>query len=1024
MKERSLNIVWQVCAGFLALSLVNLANGQETGFADDFSSDSVTWNTRGNGFSSARGENGAIVLQADSSAGNFSQRRLPLLQASDSLLITGTIDPATDLAADFNDQAKLRVAAVIFNDIAPGGDPNHPRGNYGGNVGFGIDYFVGGDGSTGAVVCFGREGENGFEGYNVFGVEEFCRQIEPFSNAVGTPVTLGYSLNRDTNVITFTANDQSLEVTLPGDIYPAFDAESNIELESQNTADATARITRISTSASSVDFSSTTPIIDRYQANNFDENNPGSIEVLDGTAQLVAVSADDGYSSTQLSPRVVTDYLEAEMMLSSDSLMENGRIYAQLEAEIFNDTGDGGTDGRLGEVRSLLAMRADADGQRNVEYCLFRSDDSDFDARSGLLENGERCQYFPTRIELDTAYRMAMELDRNASTITFRFAGFTHVHNISGAIFLGANPRYDARLAANDGATAVGTIDNLRTAPAALTNDELAAGLTAPDSFPDPVDPADLAVDSSLTAPSYDFGKELSFVDDFSNPESTALGYWSNSRRGEGDSALRFVNGSLELQANRVGADGDNNTYSELYINGRTNSLRASISLSSETLLPPDPNAEAQFQVRAVFHNDIQDFGTTNQREGDVPVTIQLRLRGDGRFRAEYYLGRRDANGDWQNYDIIDGENGGAFSETAISLDAVYDVALVMDREQGVLTLSFEDISVDVPLPTAAFEAHSAEAVIQVNHRGTSGRSIGRVHSIETDNYKRDFSTGSGTLGPYAPMFNSRFPGQQVSNDNGRLKLISDRTQFESNSNALFLAGGSDFIGAEVMLSSESLISAGSSARAGVVATLYNDFAVGGDNVGRTYAEMHIEAESPDSVYAEYCVIRSNDDNFSDTTEIITGTPVTDGPLDCSRFELAVALDVTYPMSIDFDREAGVIRFKLGDEQRDFTIATEIFDIARPYNAIVVHASNSGRSVAYFDNLSLSENPVALGNSNQTLVVDTDTSGGGGSASSGSGGSSGGCSISGNSSGSPLFILFVIVATMGIWRRRFLSPRR
>ncbi len=1018
--------IWRLCIGTMLIVSSNEALTQESAFADDFSSDSLSWSTQGSGSGSVRGELGAIVLQADSTTGNDSQWRLPQPPATDFASLTGTLSTATSLGSDFNDQARLRLGARIVNDVAPGGDANHPQGNLGGDINFSLDYYVTGTGVTGAIVCFGREGDNGFEEYNVFGDIGSCNTLDNFSSPLGSPVTLAYELIRDTNTLTFSANDETLDVVLPGEIFEAFAPYTTIEVEAQNASDAIAQITAITTPIRTADFAGTTPIIDRYRPVFFDENNPGSAVVLNEQVRLSAVSLDGEYSGTKIQPLVTTDYLEVEWMLSSESMIANGEVDARLEGELYNDTGDGGTDGRLGDVRSILTMRAYADGRRFVEYCLFRSDDSEFDNRTGLLENENRCQNFPITVELDTPYRVAMALDREASTFTFIFDSFQFVHNITTGIFDASNPGYDVRVAANGGATAIGTIDNLRTSPNALTSEELNANQVVPTPFPEPVDPASLSVESALTAVPFDWNRELSFVDDFSDPNSTALGYWSNSRNGNGESSIEYVDGALELQANTIGNE-DGNTYSGLYLNGRTDSVRASVSLSSLSLLHPDPDAEATVRIRAVFHNDIQDFGTANPREGDIPVSIRLRREGDGRFRADYSIGRRDENGDWQDYDIVDGDNYGQFDVTGLALDTIYELSISIDRELSALILTFEDQSIEIPLPTQGFQANQAEALVQVEYRGTSGRAIGRVHSIETDNYQQDFANGTGTLGPYAPVFNARRPGQEAVNEDGRMKLVSDRSLFAQNSTSLFLAGGSSYTGAEVMLSSESTISAGSSARAGIAATLYNDLEAGGGNEGRVYSEMHIEAEDNGMVYAEYCVIRSNDENFSDTTELVTGMPVTDGPLNCSRFDQQVALDVDHAMSIDFDSTQGVIVFTLNGEQQEYAVTTAMYEITRPYNAIIVHASDTGRSVGYFNSFSLSPTPVPLAGSDQILAPDGEATGNGSNAddstSSGSGGSSGGCSIGGASTSSASFALLFVFALGGIWRRRRLSAQ-
>jgi len=156
----------------------------------------------------------------------------------------------------------------------------------------------------------------------------------------------------------------------------------------------------------------------------------------------------------------------------------------------------------------------------------------------------------------------------------------------------------------------------------------------------------------------------------------------------------------------------------------------------------------------------------------------------------------------------------------------------------------------------------------------------------------------------------------------------------------------------------------------------------------------------------------TNDDSFSDTTELITGAAVTDGPLNCMRFDQPVALDMNYSMSIDFDRDRSTIVFTLGSEQHEYNIATSIFEIT-------VHASDMGRTVGYFNSFSTAGTPVQLPVSGQTLVLDD-----GGMGIVSSGGSSSGCSIGGKSTGASTFVLLTLMAFARIWRRRHVRFQR
>jgi len=424
---------------------------------------------------------------------------------------------------------------------------------------------------------------------------------------------------------------------------------------------------------------------------------------------------------------------------------------------------------------------------------------------------------------------------------------------------------------------------------------------------------------------------------------------------------VQFVDGAVELQVNS--ADANDGNYAEFYVNGATDMLRVRASLTSDTTLPPDPNAEAEISIRAVFHNDTQDFGS-GTREGDVSVRVQLRQAGDGRLRAAINTDRRNANGDNENYDIIDGDNFEEF-DLLPSLNTIYELGLQIDRDRGVVLASIDDLVREIALPTQLFEAYRAEANISLNHRGSSGRAVGRIHSIETDLLMRDFTDGPGLIGPYAPEFNSRNPGRDITIVDGRARFLTDATLSSGNDTRMFVAGGSDFVGASVELSSESVLEADGAVRLGVAASLYNDFMAGGGSEGRVFAEIWLVAEGDGSLYAEYCAFRSNDADFSDTTEL------------------------------------------LGSETREYAIATQILDIERPFNSANLRASDGSVGVGFVDDFALNANPVPLAESSDVLVSSDAATDGGGTdggtdggvaVAEGSGGG-GGCSIAGTNSG-------------------------
>jgi len=1028
-------------AAFVACACSGATSAQEAIFADDFSTDSLSWSTEsfdGSGPASARGEPGAIVLEASSVAGGYANRFLSIGAPTDSLSMVASFDPATSVTGD-QARATLRIGGNLFNDLADGGELDADGNRYG-DVGLSVDLLIDGNGNSNVSVCGNRQGETEFESYPLFLNGDGCSGFNDVPVTPGTRLGIGYAFDRTSGELTVAAGESEQTFILNGPFFAAAFPQPAIEIVAENeTPLAVGRVNSITTDAGATDFTDMTPIVDRYRPFFFEQDDLGGADVIDGRARMVAVSDDGDYRSSDLAPARQTDYLEALLTLSSESVIGTGDIDARLESEWFNDTADGGLDGRVGNARSTISIRARADGTRNVEYCLSRSADADFSDSSGLLDDGERCNTFPTRIELDTPYRVSMALDREAQTMTYRFAGFEHLQSIPGGVFDIMELRGDARVSANRGATGVAYIDDLRTGPAALTASERASGLGTPAAFLERADPATLAADSTLGAP-YDFQRPLGFVDDFSDPGSRALGFWSGARNGRGEAGVRFVDGAVELQANTAFSDDNDSNYSELYVNGATDLIRARVSLSSDSALPSDSDAEAEITVRAVFHNDVQEGGVDG-REGDVTVRVFLRQEGDGRMQAAYSTQRRNAQGDNEDYDIIDGPGFVRFDGFVPALDTVYELALELDRERGLLIVSIDDDRREIALPTQVFQAAQAYAHVQLGHRGSSGRAVGRLHSIQTDTFTRDFADGPGLIGPYAPAFNTRVPGREISVANGRARFVADGTLASGSNTDLFVAGGSDFTGANVELSSESSIAAGGDVRVGVGASLYNDFMPGSGNEGRVFAVLWLVAKADGQNYAEYCAIRSNDADFDDTVELIAGRDD-----DCARFDLQVALDTVYPISVQLDRADSRLVFRLGTETREYAIPTQILDIGRPFNTASVQTSDGSIAVAYIDDFALSADPVALADSDDRLVTGTggvnggpggdadpdnagsgdgdaangagdgtgDGTGGGGS----SGGGGGGCSIARSNAGSGSLAMMLLLAIAGVARRR------
>ena len=126
-------------------------------------------------------------------------------------------------------------------------------------------------------------------------------------------------------------------------------------------------------------------------------------------------------------------------------------------------------------------MLFDAKGRRELQYCLTRHSDADFNQKEELLadtdtidnlENINSCETLTVDLELDTAYKASISLDRSNSSLTYNFEHLTKTISYEGEMFAAKKPY--TRLNFDAGPTAVGVfyVDNIRTFSAIDTTDD------------------------------------------------------------------------------------------------------------------------------------------------------------------------------------------------------------------------------------------------------------------------------------------------------------------------------------------------------------------------------------------------------------------------------------------------------------------------------------------------------------------------------------------------------------------------
>lgn len=985
------------------------AHAQQIEFADDFSENSIRYTARSflevpdSGTAEVIGEN--LILKArQGSFPEFGNIYVGTQEATDTLMVTAAFNPATSLpSGSVNENATIAVEQRIFNTIADGGLGD---GSNTGDVQVRFDIRLSADGSSEHGYCLGEQTIDSFVPLNVFdGNSRNCSFFEGVTIQSDVEYTFGFSLDRSSGTLTLSLDDRQQVVTLPGTLYAAENPFTGFQLIHQaGPGEAEARIRSITTD-SGTDTITSASSIGRYQG--IDSSELRSALLIDERVQLSARATEEDDSGIQLRVAQPTDYIEALMEISSQTALgDRGRLYAELRADLYNDTADGGFNDREGDVSAFITFESDTGGLRRIEYCLSRSDDADNNERSGLLADGQNCVTVPIRLELDTPYRVSLDLDREQSTLSYRVNGFTHTQAITTDLFTARRKTAEIGTYPDNLSSVVITVDDLRTAADAISATEQAAGLAIPPPFPAALTDEAQAANSTLTAPVFDDQQALSFIDDFSTP-TMLFGFWDGRDRGE-VAVTRSSQGYVEFQVNS--ADPQQGNFAEFYVDGSTDLLEARVSISTQSDLPQDSEAQAAARIQGTFYNDIADGGSDGQL-GDVFISLQIRVRGDGRRDADLYMERRAADGsrDTRLQLVADGEN--VFEGFAPETNTEYTMALELDRDNNVLTARIDNLVQEISLPGEVFTAARAEKQVQISHQGSSGKAVGRIHAIRTDKTTVDFLTDLPLIGPYRPAFDTALDGIEVSHEDGRVRLVTDSAITPGRGANLQARGVSDYLAATMLMSSETTATGEGRANIGIGGLFYNELADGGTNgaTGSVFATISLSMKDTETgtseLFAEYCAFRSLDPDFSESQELIGGDTE-----NCPRFTMPAMTDIGYDMSILLDRERQVLAFTLNDETHEFAIATPIFDPHSRFNGARARATEGSRAVGYADNLSYSVDAVPLSmSSNQLaeLLIDDPTQ-------SSSGG--GGCSIS--TEGRDPLLPTLGAALVFLWLRR------
>jgi len=471
-------------------------------------------------------------------------------------------------------------------------------------------------------------------------------------------------------------------------------------------------------------------------------------------------------------------------------------------------------------------------------------------------------------------------------------------------------------------------------------------------------------------AASASHAQSLEFADDFS-AESLRF---TVDRRPEDRSVRTYDILDDRIVMTVSATSNDDQGRAELDAWGRSDSITARVSLDSVDL-PVDRDADSRLRVAGHFYNEMADGGT-NGRVGDVYVQLRLRARGDGSREASICVDRELEDGSEGVALFEDGDNCETFPDFVPELGTAYTLSVGVDRAAGTLTWSIDDQVRSVGLGQPVFLPARGRRSVQLTQEGTPGEAIASVYSVGIDGHAQDFTVEAPVIGPYRPFFDLQNRGRTLSVVDGRARLESASADGGDERLSMPVIGDSDRIEATLELSSESTLAGtgtdGEDAPAGISlgGTFYNDTAEGGfnENEGNVFSVIFVET-ADGQPELRYCMFRSNTTDFSDSNALLA-----EGEVSCPDFGIAADFDTAYPVSIELDRDAGLMRFRAGEIERTHTIATPIFspESNDRFIRVQARARNGSTAVGYADDFRTSADAPLVANGGVTDDTDAE----------------------------------------------------
>jgi len=471
------------------------------------------------------------------------------------------------------------------------------------------------------------------------------------------------------------------------------------------------------------------------------------------------------------------------------------------------------------------------------------------------------------------------------------------------------------------------------------------------------------------------------FADDF-NSDFATINYRVESEQiAEPDLTPTVLEGDITLTVLDSDPADDESASYLIQPNGTLESLKAVVAIDSERPL----TGRLDMSLSGRFFNSVVDGGpaqfddSLDRRTDDINIFVAARLFSDAsEDRFEYCVERRTSDGGWAP--AVAGADDCVALQTVPVLGQSYELSIGIDKANELIFISVDDEQIMMQSATPMFDVASPYYELKSRVRSGAESGVFRVSNLETNLGSVDLST-INDLGRYKTDNFDNFDDDSTRAkivENGKLRLSASNDSRETENDAFLRLGeDSDYIEAELVYSSSSNVDTSTAGFAAVriAGLLYREQELVDDNTGSVWgAVMLIDNAEVEGLVGEYCLIRSDSSDFSESTDL--ADMMEDDR--CPTFDLPVVVDTPYTAKLALDREAKTVSFTLGNETKVYDIQTDIFTNDSPLRAQArIARGATGTVVGEFDNLRNDANALTDEEISAAAQIDDSGSGGG-----------------------------------------------